>query len=49
LKQEIFRELGEKCKSETILASNTSSIPITELGAVMERPGKGRVDKSPPS
>ncbi len=40
LKQEIFRELDEKCKSQTILASNTSAIPITELGAVTERPGQ---------
>ncbi|BBO82683.1 3-hydroxybutyryl-CoA dehydrogenase [Desulfosarcina ovata subsp. sediminis] len=38
LKQDIFRRLDEICKPDTYLASNTSSIPITELGAVTRRP-----------
>ncbi|HDH88002.1 MAG TPA: 3-hydroxybutyryl-CoA dehydrogenase, partial [Desulfobacteraceae bacterium] len=33
LKQEIFRKLDEACQQNTILASNTSAIPITELGS----------------
>jgi 3-hydroxybutyryl-CoA dehydrogenase len=40
LKQEIFRKLDEICKLETILASNTSAIPITELAAVTKNPEK---------
>lgn len=38
LKQEIFRQLDAICPPETILASNTSSLPITALGAVTRRP-----------
>ena len=37
---EIFKELDEKCKPEAILASNTSSIPITEIAGVTKRPDK---------
>ena len=40
LKQEIFKKLDEKCGAETLLASNTSAIPITELAAVTKRSGK---------
>lgn len=40
VKQEIFRKLDEICKAETLLASNTSAIPITELAAVTKRPEK---------
>jgi 3-hydroxybutyryl-CoA dehydrogenase len=40
LKQEIFKKLDEVCKSETLLASNTSAIPITELAAVTKRAEK---------
>ena len=32
IKQELFAELGQLCPPGTILASNTSSISITELG-----------------
>ena len=38
IKKGIFKELDEICKPETILASNTSSISITEIGAVTKRP-----------
>ncbi|MEW9673702.1 3-hydroxybutyryl-CoA dehydrogenase [Ammoniphilus sp. 3BR4] len=38
LKQEIMRQLDAICPSHTILASNTSSLPITELAAVTRRP-----------
>lgn len=40
LKKEIFSELDEITRDEIILASNTSSISITELGASTKRPHK---------
>ena len=40
IKQELFKKLDEICHSKTILASNTSAIPITELAAVTTRPEK---------
>jgi 3-hydroxybutyryl-CoA dehydrogenase len=40
IKAEIFRDLGRICRSEVVLASNTSSISITRLGAVARRPEK---------
>jgi 3-hydroxybutyryl-CoA dehydrogenase len=40
LKQEVFRELDDNCSPKTLIASNTSAIPITELAAVTNRPGK---------
>jgi 3-hydroxybutyryl-CoA dehydrogenase len=38
LKLNIFRELDKVCPTHTILASNTSSISITKLGSVTQRP-----------
>ena len=38
LKKELFAELDRLCPSHTLLASNTSSISITELGAATRRP-----------
>jgi len=40
VKQQVFAELDESTQPEVILASNTSSISITELGAVTRRPEK---------
>ena len=40
LKLDIFKQLDELCKPETILASNTSSISITTIGAVTKRADK---------
>ena len=40
VKSELFRCLDELCPERTILASNTSSLPITTLAAVTKRPGK---------
>jgi len=40
LKKKLFSELDSICPSESILASNTSSISITEIAAVTERPDK---------
>src|ERR1051325_1382690 len=39
-KQSVFRELDETCAADAILASNTSSISITKLGAATRRPGQ---------
>lgn len=36
-KREVFRQLDEVTKPEAILASNTSSIPIVDLGAATKR------------
>lgn len=38
IKLDIFKKLDEICKPEAILASNTSSIPITEIAAATKRP-----------
>ena len=38
LKLNIFKELDEVCPDDTILATNTSSISITQIGAVTSRP-----------
>lgn len=40
VKKQIFKELDNICKEETILASNTSSLSITEIASVTERPEK---------
>ncbi|MDM9631933.1 3-hydroxyacyl-CoA dehydrogenase family protein [Robiginitalea aurantiaca] len=40
LKKKIFRELDAHCPEQTILATNTSSISITEIGAVTNRADK---------
>ncbi|MGN7513943.1 MAG: 3-hydroxyacyl-CoA dehydrogenase family protein [Allomuricauda sp.] len=40
IKLKIFKDLDEACKAETILATNTSSISITQIGAVTNRPEK---------
>ena len=40
IKKQIFAELDKLCKPETILASNTSSLSITEVGAATTRPDK---------
>lgn len=40
IKKNIFRTLDGMCKPDCILASNTSSISITEIAAVTKRPEK---------
>lgn len=40
LKKDIFSKLDAICKPECILATNTSSIPITSLAAAVKRPEK---------
>jgi 3-hydroxybutyryl-CoA dehydrogenase len=39
-KRGIFRQLDELTRPEVVLASNTSSIPIVELGAATKRPDR---------
>ncbi len=39
-KFDVFRRLGELTRPETVLASNTSSIPIADLGAASGRPDR---------
>lgn len=38
IKKEIFKTLDEVCKADAILATNTSSLSITEVAAVTKRP-----------
>ncbi|SFN32707.1 3-hydroxyacyl-CoA dehydrogenase family protein [Salegentibacter flavus] len=38
LKMKIFRQLDESCRKDSILASNTSSIPITKIAAEVSNP-----------
>lgn len=40
IKKQIFAELDTICKKEAILASNTSSLSITEVAAATKRPDK---------
>ena len=40
LKKSIFRDLDEFCPDDTILATNTSSISITAIAAVTQRPDR---------
>jgi 3-hydroxybutyryl-CoA dehydrogenase len=39
-KRDLFKRLDAICRPETILASNTSSIPITRMAAVTQRPDR---------
>lgn len=39
-KKGLFKQLDEVCREETIFASNTSTLSITELASVTERPEK---------
>jgi len=40
VKKEVFSALDKHCPPETILASNTSSLPITAIAAQTKRPGQ---------
>ena len=40
VKRQIFKELDQICKSETIFSSNTSSLSITEVASATNRPDK---------
>jgi len=40
LKHKLFKRLQDLCKSEAVLGSNTSAIPITEIASVTDRGAK---------
>jgi 3-hydroxybutyryl-CoA dehydrogenase len=40
VKKELFKDLDKICKKETFFASNTSTIPITDLASMTNRPEK---------
>ncbi len=40
LKRQVYKDLDRLCSPETILASNTSGLSITEIASVTKRPGK---------
>jgi len=40
LKKDVYKELDQLCAKETILASNTSGLSITEIASVTQRPDK---------
>jgi 3-hydroxybutyryl-CoA dehydrogenase len=40
VKKELFKKMDGVCPKEAILGSNTSTLSITEMGAVTSRPGK---------
>ena len=40
IKQQVLKELDQVCGPDTILASNTSALSITEMGAATKRPHK---------
>lgn len=40
VKEHLFRELSQVCSDEAILATNTSSIPITEIAAAVTNPAR---------
>jgi 3-hydroxybutyryl-CoA dehydrogenase len=40
VKKELFKKMDGVCTKEAILGSNTSTLSITEMGAVTSRPGK---------
>lgn len=40
LKKNVFQELDKVCKPEAILATNTSGLSVTEIGAATSRPAK---------
>lgn len=40
LKRDIFRQLDQLCPADTILATNTSGIPITDIAEATKRPDK---------
>ncbi len=38
IKHEVFRELDKLCRDDSVLATNTSAIPVTQIAAVTSRP-----------
>ena len=40
VKQQLFRDLEAAVRDDTILATNTSALSVTEIASVLERPGR---------
>jgi 3-hydroxyacyl-CoA dehydrogenase/enoyl-CoA hydratase/carnithine racemase len=40
VKQDVWKKLEATCKPETIFATNTSALPITEMATVLKDPGR---------
>ena len=40
IKKQVFQDLDQICKKDTLLATNTSGLSITEMAAVTQRPDK---------
>jgi 3-hydroxyacyl-CoA dehydrogenase/enoyl-CoA hydratase/3-hydroxybutyryl-CoA epimerase len=40
VKQDLFKEVEAQVAADTLLCTNTSSIPLEEIGAVLKRPGR---------
>ncbi|MFS7475291.1 3-hydroxyacyl-CoA dehydrogenase family protein, partial [Enterococcus faecium] len=40
LKQQIFSELDKVCRSDTIFATNTSALSVTEISVATSRPDR---------
>ena len=40
MKQSIFKELEENCPDDTLFATNTSSLSVTEIAGVLKRPSR---------
>ena len=40
VKQEVWKKLEGLCRPETIFATNTSALPITEMASVLDDPGR---------
>lgn len=40
VKEEVFKSLGEYCRKDAIIATNTSAFSITELAGSIENPGR---------
>ena len=40
IKKKIFRQISDICRQDTILATNTSSISVTEIGSAVKNPGR---------
>jgi 3-hydroxybutyryl-CoA dehydrogenase len=40
LKKQVYKELDQLCAKETVLATNTSGLSITEIASMTKRPGK---------
>jgi 3-hydroxybutyryl-CoA dehydrogenase len=40
LKQTVFQQLSEICPGDTLLATNTSSLPVTEIAATAKNPSR---------